>query len=146
MRVRHRRTLAAAVFATVTLVPGRSFAQELHERAETTLSMARSAGGVLGSEWLGAHVRPDPNWTVERPIWQGPGAMFVEQQLAQRAVRSWWPEHINDAKAAAILDGFSCYLQTRGIEHLFDLFYLRTAHSYDTRPYFGGHVIWSFPP
>jgi hypothetical protein len=145
MTVRHRRALASALFTALTLAPIRSFAQQVHEPAETTLSMARGAGGIPGNAWLGPHVKPDPDWTVDRPIWQGPGAMFVERQLAQRAVRSWWPEHINDAKAAAIIDGFSCYLQTRGIEDLFDLFYLRTAHSYDTRPYFGGHLIWSFP-
>ena len=72
--------------------------------------------------------------------------MFVEQQLAQRAVRSWWPARIGDAKAGAILDGFAWYLATRGIEHLFDTFLLRTDHSFDSQPYFGGHVIWSFPP
>lgn len=101
---------------------------------------------MLGSEWLGTHVRSDPDWTVERPIWQGPGAMFVEQQLAQAAIRSWWPERITDAQGAAIIDGFAFYLQTRGIEQLFDREYSRAVHNYDTRPYLGGHLIWSFPP
>ena len=146
MSMWRRLALWCALFAIVTLIPAPMSAQGVNASAETTLTMAKSAGGILGSEWLGQRVRPNPDWTVDTPFWQGPGAMFVEQQLAQRAVRSWWPEHIDDAKAGAILDGFAWYLATRGIEHLFDLFFLRTDHSFDSQPFLGGHVIWSFPP
>ena len=121
MRMWRRFALSCAVLTIVSLIPAPSFAQETKERLETTLTP--SAGGVLGSEWLGPHGRPDPDWTVATPIWQGRGAMFVEQQLAQRAIRNWWPAHTNDAKADAILDGFAWYLATRGIEHLFDGFF-----------------------
>ena len=44
-----------------------------------------------------------------------------------------------------MLDGFAWYLATRDVEHMFDLSFRRTAHSFETRPYFGGHVTWSFP-
>jgi hypothetical protein len=146
MRMWRSLALASALFTVLTLSPAGSFAQTLNERHETTVTLAPSAGGVLASEWLGPHHGPSPDWSVNAPFWQGRGAMFVERQLAQRAVRSFWPEHIDDAKAAAILDGFAGYLQTRAIERLFDQAFLRPGHSYDTLPYFGGHVIWSFPP
>lgn len=78
-------------------------------------------------------------------IWEGRGAMIRAQQDAQRVARSAWPEHIADPKAADLLDGFAWYAATRDVEHAFDLSYLRLAHSVESRPYFGGHVIWSFP-
>jgi hypothetical protein len=71
--------------------------------------------------------------------------MFVEQQEARRTIRSWWPASIADPRAAAIIDGFSGYLQTHAIERAFDRRYLRTAHSVESCAYLGGHVIWSFP-
>ena len=115
---------------------------------------AQSAGAVaaaraaasIGLEWLGPHPEPNPDLNVREPLWQGPGAMVVERQVAQRVIRSWWPQPIADAKANRILDGFAAYLQTVAIEREFDHRYLRTAHSVETRNYFGDHVIWSFPP
>jgi hypothetical protein len=139
-----RVALPCALVAIVALADPLS-AQITNERGETTRTMAKSAGAIAGTEWLGRSERPAPDWTVDEPLWQGPRAMFVEQQLAQRAVRGWWPEQIADAKADAILDGFAWYLATRGIEHMYDLLYLRTAHSAESRRYFGDHLIWSFP-
>ena len=106
---------------------------------------ARSAAGI-GLEWLGAHPAPNSDLTVREPLWQGPGAMAVEQQVAQRVIRSWWPQPIADANANRIVDGFAAYLQGIVIEHEFDLRYLRLAHSAESKPYLGNHVIWSFPP
>ena len=109
------------------------------------VAAARSAEGI-GLEWLGAHSEPSSDLSVREPLWQGPGAMLVEQQAARRVIRSWWPRPIADANANRILDGFAEYLQGLVIEREFDLRYLRLAHSVESRPYLGGHVIWSFPP
>ena len=115
-----------------------------------TAAGAASAQGnqaaVVGVEWLGTGPAAGVADDVHRPIWQGPGSMFVERQLAQRLIRSWWPASIPDAQAAAMLDGLAWYLQAQAIEREFDLRYLRTAHSVESRSYFGGHLIWSFPP
>lgn len=100
---------------------------------------------TIGTEWLGPHPSPSPVPEIRRPLWQGPGALYVEQQLAERTIRGWWPAAIADPKAGDILDGFSRYLQGRVIERVFDLRYMRPGHSADARRYFGGHVIWSFP-
>lgn len=101
---------------------------------------------VIATEWLGPRPADVSDVSIRRPIWQGPGALFVEQQEAARTIRSWWPMQIADARAAGILDGFSWYLQGRVIERVFDLRYLRPGHSVEVRPYLGDHVIWSFPP
>jgi len=100
---------------------------------------------TIAKEWLGPHPTDGAEVHVRPPVWQGPGAMFVEQQEARRTIRSWWPASIADPKAAAIIDGFAGYLQTHAIEREFDLRYLRTAYSAESRAYLGGHVIWSFP-
>jgi hypothetical protein len=138
---RRRVSLLCALISALCAAP--LFAQE---QAETPLSLTRFAAGyTCGVEWLGSHDgRRTPALDVDGP-WQGRGAMTAEQQLAEKIIRSWWPEHIADRKAAAILDGVARYLQTCAIERVFDFFYLRTAHSVETRPYFGGHVVWSFP-
>jgi hypothetical protein len=109
------------------------------------VAAARSAASV-GVEWLGPHRQPNPALDVREPVWQGRGAMLVEQEVAQRVIRSWWPAQIADAKADQMLDGFAAYLQTLAIERVFDARYLRLAHSVESRRYLGNHVIWSFPP
>lgn len=135
-----------AIISILTLTTAPSFAQQQHESAETTLTMAPFAAGYLiGVKWLGTQEgRPTPKLNTDGP-WQGRGAMITEQRLAQQVLRSIWPEQVPDAKADAMLDGLAYYLQTRAIEIVFDQFYLRTAHSVESRPYFGGHIIWSFP-
>jgi hypothetical protein len=100
---------------------------------------------VIGEEWLGPHPDAIPRVAVRRPFWQGPGAMTVEAHEAQRVIRSWWPATIADPQGAAIIDGFAWYLQTLAVERAFDARYLRTAHSVESRPYLGDHIIWSFP-
>lgn len=100
---------------------------------------------TIATEWLGPHPTDGAEVHVRPPLWQGPGAMFVEQQEARRTIRSWWPASIADPKAAAIIDGFAGYLQTHAIEREFDRRYLRTAYSAESRVYLGGHIIWSFP-
>lgn len=100
---------------------------------------------TMATEWLGPHPTDDIDADVRPPMWQGRGAMFVEQQEARRTIRSWWPVSIADAKGAAIIDGFAGYLQTHAIEREFDRRYLRTAHHAESRVYLGGHIVWSFP-
>ena len=99
----------------------------------------------IAAEWLGPHPLDGAEVHVRPLLWQGPGAMVVEQQEARRTIRSWWPASIADPKAAAIIDGFAAYLQMHAIEREFDLRYLRTAYSTESRAYLGGHIIWSFP-
>jgi len=139
-----RLSLPCALITIFILIADPLSAQIKNDRAAGTLPLAPTA--ILGGEWLGLHPPIAPDLNVARPLWQGPGAMIVEQQLAQRAIRSWWPRPVADAKADAVLNGFAWYLQTRGTEQLFDYLYLRTAHSVESRKYFGGHVIWSFTP
>jgi hypothetical protein len=98
-----------------------------------------------GEEWLGARTASAPAITGSRPLWQGQGAMTSEAQTAARVIRQWWPERIADADAAAMIDGYARYLQSRVIEQVFDLRYLRQAHNVESLPYFGGHVVWSVP-
>lgn len=105
---------------------------------------ARSAAAI-GLEWLGSHPEPNPDFSRREPLWQGPGALVVEQRIAQRVIRSWWPATIADATAAAMLDGFAWYLQGHAVERMFDRRYLRLAHSVESRPYLGEHLVWSFP-
>ena len=71
--------------------------------------------------------------------------MAIEQQEAARVIRGWWPASIADAKAAAMIDGFASYLAALAVERDFDRRYLRIAHSVESRQYFGGHIVWSFP-
>ena len=105
---------------------------------------------LVGEEWLGP--RPAAaagDLDVQRPIYQGVGAMIVEQQEATGVVRGWWPAPIadaRDARAAAMIDGFASYLATHAIERLYDLRHLRSAHSVESRAYLDDHVVWSFPP
>lgn len=140
-----RRFALSCVLASISIaVAAPSAAQGLLQTDGVIASAAREAA-TMGIEWLGPHPGADPDLTVRRPLWQGPGAMFVEQQVAQRAIRSRWPGGV-DAGANAILDGFARYLQARAIENQFDRRYLRKTHHVETREYFGGQVIWSFPP
>ncbi len=101
---------------------------------------------IVATEWLGPRPSAAPELTIPRPVWQGPGALVVEQQLAARTIRSRWPQPLADARAGAILDGFAWYLQGRVIERVFDQRYLRPGHSVEARRYLGDHIIWSFPP
>jgi hypothetical protein len=100
---------------------------------------------AMAAEWLGARSTPGAG-VAGAPLWQGRGAMIVEARVAARVIRGWWPAQLADAEAGAILDGFATYLQTLVIEQVFDRRYLRPAHSVESLPYFGGRVIWSFPP
>jgi hypothetical protein len=135
-----RVALTCALTSILTIPTAASASAQSSEAADA----ARSAAAI-GLEWLGPHPEPNPDLDVREPLWQGPGAMFVEQQVARRVIRSWWPGLLADSKADAILDGFAAYLQSRIVEGVFDRRYLRLAHSVEARPYFGGHVIWSFP-
>jgi hypothetical protein len=101
---------------------------------------------LVGEEWLGP--RPAAaavDLDVGRPIYQGGGAMIVEQQEATRVVRGWWPAPIADARASAMIDGFASYLAAHAIERVYDLRHLRSAHSVESRTYLDDHVVWSFP-
>ncbi len=100
----------------------------------------------MAIEWLGPRAVPAAELGIRRPIFEGPGALFAEQQIAQRTIRGWWPAQISDAKAGEILDGFAWYLQSWVIERVFDQRYLRPGHSVEALRYFGDHVIWSTPP
>ena len=124
----------------------RSWAQAHDLPMAAASDAAARASLAVGRDWLGAPLAP-PLVSVERgPLWQGPGAMAVEQRIAQRVVRGWWPPQIADADGAAMLDGFAWYLQTRIVEQIFDRRYLRLAHSVESRAYLGDHIVWSFPP
>jgi hypothetical protein len=113
--------------------------------AASTAAAQSIDAATVAAEWLGPRAPGASVASTRRPLWQGRGAMAIEQQEATRVIRSWWPASIADAKAAAMLDGFASFLAAHAVEHDFDLRYLRTAHSVESRPYFGGHIIWSFP-
>jgi hypothetical protein len=113
--------------------------------APTPAAAQTNGAATIAAEWLGP--RPDgaPVVAARGPIWQGSGAMTVEQRQAGRVIRSWFPESIADPKGAAIIDGFTSYLAALAVEREFDRRYLRIAHNVESRSYFGGHIIWSFP-
>ena len=96
--------------------------------------------------WLGPRKLSATGAHTRGPLWQARGAMSIESTVAERVIRSWWPERIADDQGRAIIDGFSRYLQAVVIEQVFDRRHLRQAHRVDSMSYFGGHVIWSFPP
>jgi hypothetical protein len=105
-----------------------------------------SEATLVGTEWLGQRPAAGaPALDVRRPIYQGRGAMVVEQLAAQRVIRGWWPASIAEAQAAAIIDGFASYLAAQAVEREFDLRYRRSAHSVESRAYLGDHIVWSFP-
>ena len=117
-----------------------------YERWREPITSAAEQAAQTAHDWLGPH----PTGTItgvsiEPPVWQGRGAMVVERQAAQSVIRSWWPANLGDHRAAAMLDGFAWYLQGHAIERLFDRRYLRTAHSAEVVPMFGGAVRWSIP-
>lgn len=117
-----------------------------HERWRAVALGAAEHAAALGRDWLGVH----PSGVVsvnaiEPPIWQGRGAMAIERQAAAAVIRSWWPAQLPDRRATVMLDGFAAYLEGHVVEQLFDRRYLRAAHSVDSLPLFGGHVIWSVP-
>jgi hypothetical protein len=143
----HARRLALSCALTIVcaVVATPSAAQSASQSLDDAIAATVREASAIGTEWLGPHPAADADLTVRRPLWQGPGAMFVEQQAAERVIRAWWPQSIDDAKAEEILVGFAWYLQSLAIERVFDRRYLRTAHSVETRSYFGDHVIWSLP-
>jgi hypothetical protein len=116
------------------------------ERWRAPLMSAAEQAAQIGRDWLGPHpTGVITSLEVARPVWQGRGAMVVERQAAYSVIRSWWPDALPDHRADAILDGFAWYLQSQAIEQLFDRRYLRTAHSVETIPMFGGALQWSVP-
>ena len=139
-RYRARIVLTCALTSVLTI----GGAVAASAQSTEAVDAARSAAAV-GLEWLGSHPEPNPDLSMRGPLWQGPGAMVVEQRVAQRVIRSWWPAAIADARAAAMLDGFAWYLQGHAVERMFDRRYLRLAHSVESRPYLGAHLVWSFP-
>jgi hypothetical protein len=117
-----------------------------HERWRAAITSAAEQAAAIGHAWLGPH--PDgtiSKLTIDPPVWQGRGAMVVERQAAQAAVRTWWPADLSDRRAGAMLDGFAWYLQGHAVERLFDRRYLRTAHSVESVAMFGGAMQWSVP-
>jgi len=136
-----RFAFSCALTSLITIVAPTALAAQ--SASPTDDAVAAAIG--TGTEWLGPRPAAHPDLNLHRTIWQGRGAMLIEQQAAQQTIRGWWPARIADARAAEILDGFAFYLQGRAIERVFDQRYLRIAHHVETRPYVGDHVIWSFP-
>ena len=117
-----------------------------HARWRDTVTAVAHEAASIARDWLGAHPSGAiTEITIDPPAWQGRGAMIVERQIAQQVIRSWWPASRTDRQAAAMLDGFAWYLQSRAIERVFDLRYLRTAYSVESTRFFGNTVVWSFP-
>ena len=99
----------------------------------------------IAREWLGPHPTGSIEIAITPPWWQGDGAMIAERHVATRVIRSWWPRQLADPHAEVLLNGFAAHLQGHAIEQLFDRGHLRRAYRAESAPYFGGHVIWSFP-
>ena len=114
-----------------------------HWRAPLMDAAAQAAS--IARDWLGPHPSGAIAIAVRPPLWQGAGAMVAERDVATAVIRSWWPEPIADQPARLLLDGFAAYLQGHAVEQLFDRRYLRRAHRAESMPWFGGHVVWSFP-
>lgn len=115
------------------------------EHWRAPLMEAAEQAAATARDWLGPHPSDAIGIADRPPLWQGAGAMVAEQRLATAVIRSWWPDPIADQHARLLLDGFAAYLQGHAIEQLFDRRYLRRAHHAESMPWFGGHVVWSFP-
>ena len=135
---RARRILWRCALAS-TLIAGAAAAAPAQDDV-TAMAMS------VAEDWLGPRRTLDAGAHSEPPLWQGRGAMIAEARSAERIVRSWWPSEIADTTARAIVDGFARYLQTHITERVYDRRHLRQAYRNESRRYFGGHIVWSFPP
>ena len=95
---------------------------------------------TLYTEWLGP--RTVPPLTVTGASWQPmPETMDVESMVAYSLARLWFDSYDD----TVIVDGVAWYLQSRVVERLYDLTFLRPGHSSDAVRFFGGSVGWPIP-
>ena len=75
------------------------------------------------------------------PLWDSPGTMRIESQVASGIARAW----LSRVSASDTWkDGAASYLQSRVVEQLFDRTYLLKGYRHDAACFFGCHVPWSF--
>lgn len=128
-----------------------------HYRARIALAARESIGQL--ERWLGARLRSpltisdaaapvtggrDAIIPVRLPAYAAPELMEIEMQVAYGVARRYWHAGA-EASRANLADGLSWYLQSRIVEHLFNIGFSRPAHSADGIRLFGGHVSWAFP-
>jgi hypothetical protein len=132
-----RLSAACALISVFTLATVPTLAQDVPADSFDFEVRATRLAGEVATDWLG----PSPHHEPERD-----DGTFDPEQAAQRVIRNWWPDQIVDQRANDIINGLSFYLQTRAIEKAFDYFFRRTAHSFVSQQYLGGHLTWYFRP
>lgn len=126
-----------------------------HERYREQIEQAAAESIMLYARWLDATL---PALTIEtrapetttsasdvalRLPWRASdSAMEIQAQVAYRLAKRYWIEADTEP---AIARGLAWYLQTRVVEHIFNLRYALPAHSTDNVRFLGGHVPWAFP-
>lgn len=106
------------------------------------MSLATAEARRLYGDWLGRDDIDAVAIANDLP-WCAPGsAMEVESLIAHRAAGQYWRE---SPAQPAIARGLSWYLQSRVVEHLFNLKYALPGHSSESVRLFGGFVPVTLP-
>jgi hypothetical protein len=106
------------------------------------ISQAATESVRLYRDWLGRSPADESSPTISMPWQAAPAAMEIESLVAYRIARRYWTE---SAASPEVARGLSWYLQSRVVEHLFNLGYAAPGHSADGLRLFGGFVPVSFP-
>ena len=138
----------------VALLPGDSGAQPSRPAAAITVDLDTSDQSMRRRAEFAAResIASYSNWLGPREIqalevtglpWRSPPeSMDVESMVAYEAARLWWRGRFDDGR---LVDGIAWYLQSRVVEHLYDLTWERPGHSSEAVRFFGGSIPWSLP-
>ena len=140
--------------AIVALLPGDSDAQSSRPPAAITVDLDTTDQSMRRRAEFAAResIASYSNWLGPREIqllevtglpWRSsPESMDVESMVAYEAARLWWRDRFDDGP---LVDGIAWYLQSRVVEHLYDLTWERPGHSSEAVRFFGGSIPWSLP-
>jgi hypothetical protein len=140
--------------AIVALLPGDSDAQSSRPAAAITVHLDTTDQSMRRRAEFAAResIASYSNWLGPREIqvlevtglpWRSsPETMDVESMVAYEAARLWWRDRFDDVP---LVDGIAWYLQSRVVEHLYDLIWERPGHSSEAVRFFGGSIPWSLP-
>ena len=110
--------------------------------AQDRVTQATTESQRLYRDWLGRSPGNQQNLPLALPWHTADSAMEIESLVAYRVATQYWNEPATDPSVAR---GLSWYLQSRVVEHLFNLGYAVPAHSTESLRLFGGFVPVSFP-
>ena len=140
--------------AIVALLPGDSDAQSSRPAPAITVHLDSNDQSMRRRAEFAAReaIADYSNWLGPREVqvlavtglpWRSsPETMDVESMVAYEAARLWWRGRFDDGP---LVDGIAWYLQSRVVEHLYDLTWQRPGHSSEAVRFFGGSIPWSIP-